>query len=287
MPTKIEKDAFSGRDTTGHEWDGVKELNTPLPKWWMWTFVATCVWAVGFCVLYPSVPWVNGHFNGLLGYSTRDAVAADVAALAAARAGVMDRVRDTPIAAVKQDPQLLAVAQTAGRIAFANNCQPCHGTAGEGRPGYPTLASDAWIWGGKLEDLQRTITYGIRSPHADTRTSAMPRFGADGVLKPDEIDEVAGVVLDFYGKGGKPTAKGLAIFAENCAACHGEKGEGKRDVGAPALKGAVHLYGTSREAVIAQVTNPRMGVMPNWNTRLDAATIKSLALYVHSLGGGE
>ncbi len=287
MPTKIEKDTFSGQDTTGHEWDGLKELNTPLPKWWLWTFVATCVWAAGFSVLYPSVPGITGYFRGVLGYSTRDAVAADVAALAAQRAGVMDRVRDTPIAAVKQDAQLLAVAVTAGRIAFANNCQPCHGTAGEGRPGYPTLASDAWIWGGKLDDIEQTITVGIRSPHADTRTSAMPRFGADGMLKPDEIAEVAEVVLGLYGKAAKPTAKGEAIYADNCAACHGPRGEGKRDVGAPALTGAVHLYGTTREAIIAQVNSPRMGVMPNWNTRLDAATIRSLALYVHALGGGE
>jgi len=287
MPTKIEKDEFSGRDTTGHEWDGVKELNTPLPKWWFWTFMATIAWAAVFCVLYPSVPGISGYFHGVLGYSTRDKVTADVAALAGQRAGVMDKLQATPIAAVKQDPQLMAVAITAGRIAFANNCQPCHGAAGEGRLGYPTLASDAWIWGGKLEDIQQTITYGIRSAHADARIGVMPRFGADAMLKPDEVAAVADVVMGFYGQTLPANPKGQAIFAENCAVCHGEKGEGKREVGAPALKGAVHLYGNTREVVLAQINAPRLGVMPNWNARLDPATIKSLALYVHSLGGGE
>lgn len=286
MPTKIEKDVFSGRDTTGHEWDGLKELNTPLPKWWFWTYVATCVWGAAFCVVYPSWPSLHGYFKGIWNYSTRAEVAGDVKALEAQRAKVLERVNSTPIGQVRQDQQLLAVAKTAGRIAFANNCQPCHGASGEGRPGYPTLASDAWIWGGKLEDIQQTITVGIRSSHPDTRTSVMPKFGADGILKPEEVAAVADHVMSLYGKGAA-NPKGAAIYAENCVACHGEKGEGKREVGAPALKGAVHLYGNTREAVIAQINNPRQGVMPNWNTRLDATTIKSLALYVHSLGGGE
>ena len=289
MPTKIEKDVFSGRDTTGHEWDGLKELNTPLPKWWVYTFAATVVWGAAFCVLYPSVPSLRGHFDGVFGYSTRESVTADVKALEAQRAKVLERVNATPIEQVRKDPQLMAVATTAGRIAFANNCQPCHGASGEGRPGYPTLASDSWIWGGKLADIQQTITYGIRSAHPDARASVMPKFGADGILKPDEIGSVADYVMTLYGKAqpGPASAKGAAIFAENCVACHGEKGEGKREVGGPSLKSAVHLYGDTREAVVAQVTNPRQGVMPNWNARLDAGTIKSLALYVHALGGGE
>jgi cytochrome c oxidase cbb3-type subunit 3 len=212
---------------------------------------------------------------------------ADVAALTAQRAGVMDKLQATPIVEVKQDPQLLATALTAGRIAFANNCAPCHGTAGSGRPGFPTLASDAWIWGGKLDEIQQTVTHGIRSADTDARQSQMPRFGADGVLKPDEIAAVADVVMGFYGKPVAANPKGEAVFADNCAVCHGAKGEGKREVGAPALKSSVHLYGDTREAVLAQINSPRMGVMPNWNARLDPATIKSLALYVHSLGGGE
>jgi cytochrome c oxidase cbb3-type subunit 3 len=194
-----------------------------------------------------------------------------------------------PIAAVAHDPQLLAVATTAGRITFANNCQPCHGPGGEGRIGYPNLADDVWLWGGKLEDIEQTITHGIRSGDPDARQSQMPRFGLDGMLKPEQIQQVADYVMTLFGKGkpGQNVSAGQALFTENCAACHGENGPGNRDFGAPPLKSQVHLYGDSRETVVAQITNPRQGVMPNWNTRLDPATIKSVALYVHALGGGE
>jgi cytochrome c oxidase cbb3-type subunit III len=290
MPTKIEKDAFSGRDTTGHEWDGLKELNTPLPKWWFWTFVVTCVWAAVFCVFYPSVPWVHGYFKGVLNYTSRAAVDRDVAALQAQRAEVMKQVNALPIEDVRKDPKLMAVATTAGRIAFANNCQPCHGAGGEGRLGYPSLADDVWIWGGKLADIQTTITHGVRSGDPDARQSQMPRFGADGILKPDEIQAVADYVMTLFGKpavGATDTAKGAQVYADNCVPCHGDKGQGNREVGGPPLKGPIHLYGGTRESVLVQLNSPHMGVMPNWNQRLDAATIKSLALYVHSLGGGE
>ena len=289
MPTKIEKDSISGRDTTGHEWDGLKELNNPLPKWWFWTFIATCVWAAIWCVMYPSIPGITGYFPGVLGYSSRARVTADVQALAAQRDLSLNKLKTMPIADVKNDPQLLAVALTAGRITFANNCQPCHGPGGEGRVGYPALAGDAWIWGGKLTDIQQTVTHGIRSGAPDARDSQMPRFGADGILKPEEINAVADYVMTLYGK---PTpnadvAKGKALFADNCVACHGEAGQGHREVGGPALKAAVHLRANTRAEVVAQITNPKMGVMPNWNTRLDPSIIESVALYVHSLGGGE
>lgn len=289
MPTKIEKDSVTGRDTTGHEWDGIKELNTPLPKWWLYTFMACCAFALVWVILYPSVPGIRGYFHGVLGYSSRVAVDADTRALAAQRATVMDRMRDLPIGQVRQDPQLLAVAETEGRITFANNCQPCHGAGGAGGIGFPALAGDAWIWGGTLEAIQQTITHGIRSGDPDARVSQMPRFGVDGFLKPEQIQAVADFVMTLYGKApaGPATAAGAALFAENCAACHGEHGEGKREIGAPRLNSAVHLYGDSRATVVAQITNPRQGVMPNWNVRLDPATIKSVALYVHSLGGGE
>jgi cytochrome c oxidase cbb3-type subunit 3 len=289
VPTKIEKDSLSGRDTTGHEWDGLKELNTPLPKWWLYILYATIVWAVVWFLLYPSVPGVTGYFHGILGYSARSNVERDVKAMEAQHQQSMDKIATSPIAVVRQDPQLLAVATTAGRITFANNCQPCHGPGGEGRIGYPNLADDVWLWGGKLEDIQQTITHGIRSGDPDTRQSQMPRFGADGLLKPEQIQQVADYVMTLFGKAkpGVDVAAGQALFATNCVACHGENGQGNREFGAPPLKSQVHLYNDSRDSVVAQITNPRQGVMPNWNTRLDAATIKSVALYVHSLGGGE
>ncbi len=178
---------------------------------------------------------------------------------------------------------------TAGRIAFAENCQPCHGAGGGGRVGYPALAAGAWIWGGKLEDIQQTLTHGIRSGDADARDSQMPKFGVDGLLKPEQISQIADYVMTLYGTPvpGADVAPGKKLFAENCAACHGDNGEGKRDVGAPRLASKVHLNASTRDAVVAQISNPRMGVMPAWNTRLNEATIKSLALYVHAFGGGE
>jgi cytochrome c oxidase cbb3-type subunit 3 len=289
VPTKIEKDVITGQDTTGHEWDGLRELNTPLPKWWLYVLYATIAWAVVWCVLYPSVPWVHGYFHGVLGYSQRAAVNDDLRAVAAQRAVYMDKINAMSFAQIRQDPQLMAAAQTDGRIVFANNCQPCHAAGGGGQPGYPALAAGAWIWGGTLEAIQQTITHGIRSGDPDARDSQMPRFGADGVLKPQEIQQVADYVMTLYGKpeAGKDLAAGKKLFAENCAVCHGDAGQGNREVGAPRLASHVHLYGDDRATVVAQITAPRMGVMPNWNTRLDAATIKSLALYVHSLGGGE
>lgn len=289
MPTKIEKDVISGRDTTGHVWDGLRELNTPLPKWWLYTLIVICIWGVGYAIVRPSVPGLFGYYHGTSGYSTRAQVTADVAAIAAGRAGSMDKIKATPIEKIAQDPQLQAVALTAGRITFANNCQPCHGAGGGGRPGFPTLASDSWIWGGKLAEIQQTITYGIRSGHPEARVNQMPRFGVDAILKPAEIDAAADFVLSLRAgtKPGPNVAAGAKVFADNCVACHGDKGEGNREVGGPNLHSAVHLYGDSKEAVVAQITNPRQGVMPNWNVRLDEATIKSVAFYVHSLGGGE
>jgi len=295
VPTKIEKDTLSGRDTTGHEWDGLKELNTPLPKWWLYTFFACVVIALVYVLLYPSIPYGPGYFHGLLGASSRATVTADVRAMEAQRAVYMDKIRSTPIEQVKQDPQLLAVATAAGRSAFATNCQPCHGAGGEGRPGYPNLADDTWLWGGKLADIQQTIAYGIRSGNDKARLSAMPAFGTAGVLKPEQIEAVGDYVWGaFYGHAapGANFAAGKAAYAENCAACHGDNGEGNRQFGAPPLKSAVHLYGDNHEMELAQIANPRLGVMPSWekranNTGLDEATIKSVAIYVHALGGGE
>ncbi len=289
MPTKIEKDVVTGQETTAHEWDGLRELNTPLPKWWIYTFYATVVWAVVWCILYPSVPWVNGYFHGVLGYSQRASVNADVRAVVAQRAATMDRIAALSFADIRKDPQLMAAANTAGRIAFANNCQPCHAAGGGGQPGYPALAAGAWIWGGTLDAIQQTIAHGIRSGDPDAREAQMPRFGADGILKPAEIQQVADYVMTLFGHAdaGKDVSAGQKIFAENCAICHGDAGQGDREKGAPRLASQVHLYGNDRATVVAQITTPRMGMMPAWNTRLDPATIKALALYVHSLGGGE
>ena len=288
MPTKIEKDSVTGHETTGHEWDGVRELNQPLPKWWVYSLYATVVWAIGFCILYPSFPGLHGYYHGILGYSTRAGVEGAVAEVVKQRSVYMDQIQAKSFDEIRKDPQLMAAAQTAGRIVFAENCQPCHGAGGGGNPGYPALAAGNWLWGGKLEDIQQTVTHGIRSADPDARQSQMPRFGADGVLKPVEIQSVASYVMTLYGAApAGDVSAGRQIFADNCAVCHGDAGQGNREVGGPRLASKTHLFAQDLNAVIAQVINPRMGVMPNWSTRLSEATIKSLALYVHGLGGGE
>ncbi|MBN9511608.1 MAG: cytochrome-c oxidase, cbb3-type subunit III [Alphaproteobacteria bacterium] len=289
MPTKLEKDAVTGKETTGHEWDGVRELNNPLPKWWLYVFAATVVWALGFMVFYPSVPYGPGYFHGLLGYSTRHDAMAGWRRMEATHAAAMQQIATLPFDDIRKDPQLMAVALTAGRATFANNCQPCHGPNGEGRRGYPALGDDVWLWGGKLTDILQTVTHGIRSTDPDTRNSQMPDFAGTGTLKPVEIQQVANYVMTLYGApvAGADPASGRAIFMQNCAVCHGEEGQGNHEVGAPPLASHTHLYGADRAAVVAQITHAHNGMMPNWGARLDPATLKSVALYVHSLGGGE
>jgi cytochrome c oxidase cbb3-type subunit 3 len=288
MPTKIEKDALSGRETTGHEWDGIRELNTPLPTWWLYVLYATIVWGIALLVLYPAIPLWSSHTEGTLGYTTRGMLDAEIKAAQAKLAPTLDKIAALTPGEIRKDKDLLAVALVDGRAAFANNCAPCHGTAGSGRPGYPNLADDTWLWGGTLDAIHQTITHGVRSADPDARTSLMPNFGADNILNPAQIQQVGDYVYALW--SGKPAAAdspGTKVYAENCAACHGEKGEGNRDLGAPPLAVATHLYGNDRATIIQQITKPRHGVMPAWGARLDAATINSLTLYVHSLGGGE
>ena len=290
MPPNIEHDAVTGTATTGHEWDGIRELDTPMPKWWVYLFLTCIAWAVGYCVLYPSVPYGLGYWKGVLGYSSRDRVNQEVADVVAARAGSMDRIAALPFAAIRADRNLAEVALTAGRITFSNNCQACHAAGGAGRIGYPALAAGAWIWGGTLDDIQTTVSHGIRNGTEQARTSEMPRFGADGILDAGQIEHVANYVwTDFYGHSDSKldASGGKEVFAANCAACHGDGGTGGRTVGAPRLASRVHFYGDTREAILSQVHAPKSGVMPNWDTRLDPATLKSVVLYVHSLGGGE
>jgi cytochrome c oxidase cbb3-type subunit 3 len=287
MPTKIEKDALTGTDTTGHEWDGVKELNNPLPKWWLYTFYACIVFAVVWMVIYPSLPF----WKGTSGWVAREAVVADVAAAQARNAPMMARLREATPAQIVADPDLRAFANAGGRVAFANNCAGCHGAGGQGAVGgYPSLADDDWIWGGSLEAIQHTIRHGIRANESDDqRQSIMPRFGADGLLTRAQIDDVAEHVLSFTNRATDQAAasRGAVLFAENCVACHGDRGEGNREVGALRLDDQVWLYGGSKRDIVASIANPRMGVMPAWQGRLDPAMVNMLTVYVHSLGGGE
>lgn len=287
MTDSAERDEPSGRQTTGHEWDGIKELNTPLPSWWLYLFYATIVWSIGYWVVYPAWPTLSDYTRGLLGYSSRGDVARQIEAAAVARGAWTHRLDSLGVDAIAAEPDLLNYAMAGGRAVFATNCAPCHGAGGEGRPGFPILADDDWLWGGDLNSIDRTVRYGVRSVHPETRQSEMPRFGADALLPAGEIADVGAYVLSLAGESGAgdAAARGEGVFANQCAVCHAEDGKGNPELGAPDLTDRIWLYG--RKDVIGQIADPRHGVMPSWDGRLDDASLKMVSVYVHSLGGGQ
>jgi cytochrome c oxidase cbb3-type subunit 3 len=285
-----EIDAPTGTATTGHQWDGIKELNTPLPRWWLWVFYATHVWALIYIILFPSIPLLRGATTGLLGWHSRSEVAAEIDTAATARADSLARIRDLPLEEIVEDEALRQVAFRGGESAFKVNCVQCHGADAAGSFGFANLNDDDWLWGGTLDAIHQTVVHGIRfAADADTRVSEMPAFGRDGILDRQQIDAVAEFVLSLSGASHDDALAeaGAPLFAENCAACHGENGEGSHELGAPRLNDAVWLYSSDRDAIRAQIAAPRHGVMPAWGQRLDPTTIKELAVYVHGLGGGE
>jgi cytochrome c oxidase cbb3-type subunit 3 len=285
MAGRAERDPVTGRETTGHEWDGIRELNTPLPTWWLYTFYVTIAFAIVWAILYPSLPWLGGT----LGYTERQGVAKTLQRASAEQRPLVDRIVATSLEDIRRDPQLLNFARTGGRAAFSNTCAACHQAGGAGTRGFPSLADDDWLWGGTLAEIEHTIRYGVRSDHDKTRTSMMPRFGADSILTAAQVDDVVEYVLSLSKSTHDAAAagRGAKVYEENCAACHMPSGVGNREFGAPALNDAIWLYGGDRASVRASVHTARAGMMPAWEGRLDEATIKMLTLYVHGLGGGK
>ncbi|MEZ5742400.1 MAG: cytochrome-c oxidase, cbb3-type subunit III [Sphingomonadaceae bacterium] len=278
-------DQPTGTETVGHEWDGIEELNTPLPRWWLWTFYITIVWAIGYVIVYPAIPLLDKGTEGLWGWTSRGQLAEEMSVADQARTSVREQLARIPIERLPEDSNLMAQAVAGGAAAFKVNCVQCHGSGATGSPGYPNLADDDWLWGGDLKAIEYTLTHGIRQ-HGDdeTRDSQMPAMA--GIFDQQQLNSVVGHVLSFSGKG-KSNAVGAQLYTDNCVTCHGVAGEGDRAQGAPALNDAIWLYGSSREQIARQILNPRMGMMPKWEGRLDPVTIKMLAAYVHSLGGGE
>ncbi len=285
-----EIDQVTGVETTGHVWDGdLKELNKPLPKWWLYTFYACCVWAVGYWAVYPAWPTLSGYTKGAFGYSQRGEVAKEVAAAKADQAKYFDQIAATPLAHIEKNQELMPFVLAGGAAVFGDNCAPCHGKGAQGGPGFPNLNDDDWLWGGTPEAIQQTITHGIRSGDPEAREMAMPRFGLDGILQPNQIKDAAQYVLSLSGHATDEAAakRGAAIFAENCSACHGENGKGNQDLGAPNLTDDIWLYGGKEADIVKTIQTGRGGVMPYWTGRLNPVTIKMLTAYVHSLGGGK
>lgn len=295
MARNPEKDAISGQSTTGHEWDGISELNTPLPKWWVYVFYICVLWAVGYWVVYPSFPVKDGFIKGTFNYSSRVELEKDVAKARSVHETELKGLTAKSVDEIYADSNLRQYAMAGGAVLFKENCAPCHQSNGAGAKGYPTLADDEWLWGGTLADIQTTLLYGIRSDKSSqTRISEMPAFA--GTLSADEIRQVA-TYVKAMSQGKVEAGPGQDLYVNNCAACHSSDGanpvsDGGQAMGAPALGNAVWLYaGPGKDMTVdmisAQIAAPKHGVMPAWGGRLKDEEIKMLAVYVHSLGGGK
>jgi len=285
---KHEIDDVTGTETTGHEWDGLKELNTPLPRWWLWTFYATVVWGIGYTIFFPAWPMITEATAGVLGYSSRAEVQEAIAQHREDQSVYTDRIASLDITEVANDAELAQFSQAGGAAIFRTYCSQCHGSgaAGVQAAGYPNLLDDDWLWGGTLEEIQYTIAHGIRNEDdPDARFGEMP---AHDWLEPEQVDALVQYTRSLSGLA-EPTEEGENLYLNEagCAGCHGENGEGMTALGAPNIADAVWLYGSDEATVRETILYGRAGVMPNWADRLTDAQIKQVAIYVHSLGGGQ
>ncbi|MGI9513233.1 MAG: cytochrome-c oxidase, cbb3-type subunit III [Anderseniella sp.] len=286
---KNEIDDVTGVETTGHEWDGIKELNNPLPRWWLWTFYATIVFSIGYVLYYPAIPLLQGSTMGISGETNRSLLQEELTRVEASKADLVSRIDSTGLEDIRSNEELFRFAVAGGSSLYKVNCSQCHGSGAQGAPGYPNLNDDDWLWGGDLENLYLTIKHGVRNTDDDdARQSEMPAFG-DDVLEPTQIADVTQYVLQLSSQEHDATAakSGAAIYAEHCAVCHGDDGRGGREFGAPNLADALSLYGNTASLIAAQIAKPKHGVMPAWGLKLTEAEVKQLTVYVHSLGGGE
>jgi cytochrome c oxidase cbb3-type subunit 3 len=291
---KRDIDDVSGVETTGHSWDGIKELNNPLPRWWLYVFYASIVWAIGYMIFMPAIPALPGtgmtNTLGLRGHSDRAQVAEQVQELHTERSAAASRLVTASLSEIETDMSLQQFALAMGESAFGDNCATCHGAGGRGAKGYPMLADDIWLWDGTLDGIEYTLRHGIRhNEDPDTRRNSMPAFGRDGLLTPREIDDLVHYVVDLSGREADPAAvtRAAPIYATQCVSCHGADGKGNRQLGAPNLTDHEWLFGGEPRDIQQTIYSARNAHMPAWQGRLDDPTIKALAVYVHSLGGGE
>ena len=286
---KKETDDITGVETTGHEWDGLKELNNPAPRWWLWVFLVTVIWSIGYWVIYPAWPTWKNATEGSMGWTQFGELQTSQDQITKKRAKYAERFKAATLDDIKNDAELYEFARVGGAAIFKENCAGCHGTGAAGGRGYPNLNDDDWLWGGTLEAIRETIRAGINSNHSDQRMSQMPAFGRDGLLDNKQIGDVTEYVANLHkadkAKITESYERGKKVFAENCASCHGAGGEGSQELGAPRLNDEIWLWGGDRASIRNTVINAHTGVMPAWDSRLGEEAIKALTLYIHSLGG--
>lgn len=282
-------DEATGVETTGHEWDGIRELDNPLPRWWLWIWYATIAFSIGYWVLMPAWPGLHGYTKGLLNKSDRAEVGRELKALDKQRGEGAAMLRTASLEQIEKDPKLLAYAQQVGQSVFGDNCATCHGIGGTGSKGYANLRDDVWLWGGKLEDIQYTITHGVRTGAEGARMSQMPAFGRDEMLQSKQIDDLTEYVVNLSHRpaDAAAVARAAPLFEAQCSACHGPQGLGNQQLGAPNLTDADWLFGSDRASIRGQIYAGNGGVMPTWGGRLSPETIKALSVYIHSNAGGQ
>ncbi|MEL6819620.1 MAG: cytochrome-c oxidase, cbb3-type subunit III [Pseudomonadota bacterium] len=277
-------DEMTGHETMGHEFDGIEELNTPMPRWWLTTFYITLIWGIGYTIAYPAWPMLSGATAGLLNFSTRGQVVAEIEAHEAANAQLVSQLLEVDLASLDPQSDLHRYAVARGGSVFRAQCSQCHGSGAAGSKGYPNLLENDWLWGGSLDQIAFTVRHGIRNEtDGDAHWSEMPAFGE--LLEREEIELLADFVptlanADFTTEAG-------TLYLDNCASCHGDAGLGDRDQGAPNLADAIWLYGGDKDSLVETITNARFGVMPAWGQRLNEADVRAVSTYVHALGGGE
>lgn len=280
-----ERDPLTGHQTTGHEWNGITELNTRVPRAIWWFILVTHLYALIAWVLLPAWPGINSYTKGILGIDQRDRVERQVADMREARAVWRDQLVALPVEEIRADPALAALVAETGPALFGDNCAACHGARGQGGPGYPSLVDDAWLWGGDPEAVLETLRVGINADHPDTRFAQMLSF--DGILSRDEIRTVAAYVQSLSGieTGADPDrlAEGQVLFMDNCASCHGDEATGDTDLGAPNLTDDHWIYGGDDAAIFTTILRGREGWMPAWESRLDLADRKLLTAYLQDL----
>lgn len=285
---KKEIDQVSGVETTGHEWDGLKELNNPLPRWWVWVFLSCIVFAIGYWFVYPAWPTLTGHTGGANQWTEYQQLREQQGEIQAMRAKYEARFTSASLQDIQNNRDLYTYAVTGGAITFKNNCAACHGAGAQGGKGFPNLNDDDWIWGGTLDQIYTTIRYGAHNDNPQSHSGGMPAWKDS--LSAEEIAAVATYVEKMHegDKAEKTPAylKGQGVFAANCTPCHGDNGQGNIEVGAPQLNNGIWLYGGDHATLVQTITYGRAGVMPAWEGRLGDSAIKQLAVFVHSLGGG-
>jgi len=285
-----ERDPVTGRETTGHEWNGIKELDTPVPRGILLFLIVTHIWAVAWWFFVPTWPLGTTYTKGLLGVDQRTTVERRVVEGQQARQNWMAQIESEPYEVIEADEGLMQIVRSTGHQLFGDNCAACHGRDGRGRANYPDLTDDDWIWGGGPEMIEQTMRVGINTEHPESRIGQMPAFGRDGMLDRDQVRSVAAYVYSLTNpdystpENIERIQAGEQVFAETCAACHGETGEGSVEAGAPNLTDNYWIYGGDMETIIASVHGGRQGHMPTWDERLTNAEIRILSLYVHDLG---